>query len=201
MEIKDNTNVRDVLSYIQKNLKVPKTRFNSHTKHKYRNCDDILEAIKPLMPDGCFIVLDDSIKPFGDRVYVSCVAYISFKEDKIGCEGFAREADEKKGIDPCQITGTASSYARKYALNGLFMIDDSEDADSMDNTEVPDSPEETVRKESLFQLKKLFMVNNKSDEYIRKALDRLGFGSLDSLDVGSIEKWTLALQKEQSNGS
>lgn len=117
---------------IQSELKVPKEQYNSFGKYKYRSCEDILEAVKPLLKaHECDLNLCDDIVLIGDRYYVKATAQITNAagESKTAT-AFAREDLDKKGMDGSQITGTASSYARKYALNGLFCIDDTKDADT-----------------------------------------------------------------------
>lgn len=124
------TNVYTVLNAIQKELKAPKSQYNSFGKYHYRSCEDILEAVKPLLGD-CVLTITDDIVLIGNRFYVKATARLSSSnEDYIENTAFAREADDKKGMDESQITGSTSSYARKYALNGLFCIDDTKDADT-----------------------------------------------------------------------
>lgn len=121
-----------VLQKIQTELKAPKGQFNKFGNYKYRSCEDILEAVKPILAKyGATITLRDDIANIGDRFYVKATATIT-KDGEVLAEttAFAREPDEKKGMDSSQITGTASSYARKYALNGLLLIDDTKDEDS-----------------------------------------------------------------------
>lgn len=121
----------DKLALIQKELKAPKSNFNSFGKYKYRSCEDILEAVKPLLAKhGCFLTLSDDIVMVGDRIYVKATATYREGKEELIATAFAREELEKKGMDASQVTGTASSYARKYALNGLFLIDDTKDADT-----------------------------------------------------------------------
>ncbi len=122
---------------IQSKLKAPKNQYNSFGKYRYRNCEDILEAVKPLLKEhNCFLTISDSIQSECNRVYVRAQATITnSKGDTISVMGVAREAENKKGMDDSQITGSTSSYARKYALNGLFAIDDTKDADSDKNPE------------------------------------------------------------------
>jgi len=118
---------------IQAKLKAPKGQFNNFGKYKYRSCEDIVEAVKPLLAEaGYHLILSDDIIAVGDRVYVKATATVFNGTDVLGtATAFAREPQDKKGMDASQITGTASSYARKYALNGLFAIDDTKDADTM----------------------------------------------------------------------
>jgi len=118
---------------IQAKLKAPKGQFNSFGKYRYRSCEDIVEAVKPLLAEaGYHLILSDDIVLVGDRVYVKATATVFNGTDVLGtATAFAREPQDKKGMDASQITGTASSYARKYALNGLFAIDDTKDADTM----------------------------------------------------------------------
>lgn len=116
---------------IQTELKAPKNLYNSFGKYNYRNCESILEAAKPLLKQyGCTLVLSDEVLCVGICNYVKATATIKDDKDSVTVSALAREAVSKKGMDDSQITGTASSYARKYALNGLFLIDDTKDADS-----------------------------------------------------------------------
>ena len=117
---------------VQNKLKVPKSQFNSFGKYNYRNAEDILEAVKPILKEvGAVVVLKDEIVLIGDRYYLKTKAQFIDAEngEAIEVEAMAREAEEKKGMDSAQVTGATSSYARKYALNGLFLIDDTKDND------------------------------------------------------------------------
>ena len=127
------------LNEIQKALRVPKNLFNAFGKYHYRNCEDILEAVKPLLGDS-LLTLSDEIVNVGDRYYVKATASFTDGTTTTIVTAYAREALDKKGMDDAQITGAASSYARKYALNGLFLIDDTKDADNDDNTQKPEPP-------------------------------------------------------------
>ena len=121
---------------IQAELKAPKSQFNKFGGYNYRNCEDILEAVKPLCAKHDVVpLLSDEIVMIGERYYVKAVAKVTDGKDEITTTAFARESFDKKGMDESQITGSASSYARKYALNGLFCIDDTKDADFMDNSQ------------------------------------------------------------------
>jgi len=133
-----NLTVLEKLAQIQTTLKAPKGQFNGFGKYKYRSCEDILEALKPILA-GAAVTLSDDVVSVGDRVYIKATATLLFNGESISVTGFARESLAKKGMDDSQITGTASSYSRKYALNGLFCIDDTKDADTMDNTPPVDS--------------------------------------------------------------
>jgi hypothetical protein len=124
-----------VLSAIQKSLKVGKENRNEFGKYNYRNCADILEAVKPLMPTGFCVTLSDEMVMVGERYYIKATATLSDGTESHSVTAYARESLDKKGMDDSQITGATSSYARKYALNGLFAIDDTKDADSMDNSD------------------------------------------------------------------
>ena len=122
-----------ILTDIQNELKVPKKRTNTFGGYKYRSCEDILEAVKPILKKyNVTLTISDTIEEIGGRVYVKATAELRNGENIGGYSvtAYAREAELKKGMDDSQITGTASSYARKYALNGLFLIDDSKDADT-----------------------------------------------------------------------
>lgn len=142
---------------IQKELKAPKGQYNSFGKYKYRSAEDILEAVKPLLhKHGCQLTLSDEIVLIGDRFYVKATASITVDGEAVYVNAYAREDLDKKGMDGSQITGTASSYARKYALNGLFLIDDTKDADTDEFKEQQKASNETpVKMASPVQLKRL----------------------------------------------
>lgn len=119
------------LGEVQYNLKAPKGQTNTFGHYNYRSCEDILEAVKPLLHEaGLTLTLSDDVIAVGNRIYVKATATVTNGTDSVSNTAFAREAETKKGMDDSQITGTASSYARKYALNGLFCIDDTRDADT-----------------------------------------------------------------------
>ena len=121
----------DKLSAVQMELKAPKGQYNSFGKYSYRSCEDILEAVKPLLSkNGLTLLLTDEPVAVGNRVYIKATARLIGGGDSIEVTAYAREPEDKKGMDTSQVTGTASSYARKYALNGLFLIDDTKDADT-----------------------------------------------------------------------
>lgn len=123
--------MQDKLVKIQKELKAPKNQENTFGKYKYRSCEDIVEAVKPLLhAEGLTLTLSDTVVCVGTRNYVMSQVTISDGKTEISTLAYAREAESQKGMNEAQITGSASSYARKYALNGLFAIDDTKDADA-----------------------------------------------------------------------
>lgn len=125
--------VYEKLSKVQSELKAPKGQYNSFGKYKYRSCEDILEAVKPLnAKHGVVLTVGDEVVEISNRFYVKATAvFVDIESgEKITNTALAREDDSKKGMDGSQITGTASSYARKYCLNGLYCIDDTKDADT-----------------------------------------------------------------------
>ena len=123
------------LRKVQSELKAPKGQYNSFGKYSYRSCEDILEAVKPLLDKyEATVSITDDVVLVGDRVYVKATATFIDKDGKvIQSSAFAREPLARKGMDEAQVTGATSSYARKYALNGLFLIDDNKDADTDEN--------------------------------------------------------------------
>lgn len=125
--------INDILHEIQVKLSVPKTRYNAFGKYNYRNAEDIVDAVKGLLPTGCALTLSDEMIMLGNRFYIKAQALLFCNGSQIIVYGWAREPQEQKGMAESQITGAASSYARKYALNGLFAIDDGVDADSQNN--------------------------------------------------------------------
>lgn len=119
---------------IQSELKAPKGQYNSFGKYNYRSCEDILEGVKPLLAKhGLVLTIQDDIELIGDRYYVKAITTITDGKESISTSAYARESLDKKGMDASQVTGATSSYARKYALNGLLCIDDTKDADTMNN--------------------------------------------------------------------
>lgn len=133
-------NIAEKLLYIQQNLKTPKTQRNTFGDYNYRSCEDIQEAVKPLLKEvKAVLLLTDDIKQIGDRFYIMATATLKDVEsdEVITNNAYAREAENKPKMDAAQITGSCSSYARKYALNGLFCIDDAKDPDTMNNNEQP----------------------------------------------------------------
>ena len=131
-------NIYEKLLEIQNELKAPKSQYNKFGKYYYRNCEDILEAVKPLCKKHkVVLIITDDIESNSERYYVKATAKlvdIEKENSEISVNAYAREEENKKGMDGSQVTGSSSSYARKYALNGLFCIDDTKDADTQDNT-------------------------------------------------------------------
>ena len=129
--------IAEKLLNIQQELKAPKSQRNDFGNFSYRSCEDILEAVKPLLKaNNCVLTIRDELVNIGERYYIKATATLSSAEEMGGTisnSAYAREPAEKKGADLSQITGACSSYARKYALNGLFCIDDQKDADTTNN--------------------------------------------------------------------
>ncbi|HFL3559226.1 TPA: ERF family protein [Clostridioides difficile] len=129
----ETNNVYIKLVNIQSTLKAPKSQFNSFGKYNYRSCEDILEGLKPILKEEkALVILDDKVVQIGTRFYVEATATLIDAEtgEKVSAKALAREDETKKGMDLAQVTGSVSSYARKYALNGLFCIDDTKDSDA-----------------------------------------------------------------------
>lgn len=132
----------NTLAKIQSEIKVPKGQFNKFGNYKYRSCEDIVESAKPVLNKyGFSLLLSDSIIMIGARYYIQATATITNGQESFSATAYAREEESKKGMDGAQITGAASSYARKYALNGLFAIDDTKDADSTNTHNKETEPE------------------------------------------------------------
>lgn len=137
--------VTEKLAQIQQSLKAPKNQYNKFGDFHYRSLEDILEALKPLLKEvKCILVINDEIVLIGGRFYVKATATLHDLEsgEAIECSAYAREAESKPKMDESQVTGSSSSYARKYALNGLFLIDDVKDADTRDNSKPDDKKPE-----------------------------------------------------------
>ena len=126
-------NIYEKLTEVQNELKAPKSKYNSFGKYNYRSCEDILEAVKPILKSKRLaMTVKDDVFNIGDRFYIMATVTVfdCESEEKVTTTAYAREDADKKGMDGSQITGSSSSYARKYALNGMFAIDDTKDADS-----------------------------------------------------------------------
>ena len=127
-------NITQKLIKVQSELKAPKGQKNTFGNYNYRSAEDILEAVKPLLSEqGLLMTITDIVEQIGERYYIQAKVILTDGEDTVEVTGYARESLNKKGMDDSQITGTASSYARKYAMNGLFLIDDTKDSDSNEN--------------------------------------------------------------------
>lgn len=139
--------IYEKLAAVQFSLKAPKSQFNKFGNYNYRNCEDIIEAAKPLLKEnGLLLVLSDELVNIGDRFYVKAIATVIDITDgtTFAVTAFAREENEKKGMDGSQLTGASSSYARKYALNGMFAIDDTKDSDTTNTGDSKEQKMETV---------------------------------------------------------
>ena len=159
-------NVYFKLMKVQSKLKAPKGQYNQFGRYSYRSCEDILEALKPLLAEVEAIVnVSDEVKLIGDRFYVEATAMFLDCEtgDSIVAKAYAREDETKKGMDLAQVTGSVSSYARKYALNGLFAIDDNKDSDATNTHGKDIKPNMTpISGLSEAQLKRLYAIGNKA---------------------------------------
>ncbi len=155
-------NIYQKLRKVQTELKAPKGQYNKFGNYMYRSCEDILEALKPLLDrEQLVLILNDSMEVVGDRVYVKATATLTNAEDDsqvITTSAFAREEESKKGMDGSQVTGASSSYARKYCLNGLFNIDDNKDSDAT-NTGDSSATVEMATSEQVAKLEELQLRN------------------------------------------
>lgn len=174
------SDINTILSDIQSKLKAPKSQYNSFGNFKYRSLEDIVEAVKPLLKEhGATLTLSDDIIDIGGRIYVKATAHLMHQDKAIQTVAYAREAETKKGMDEAQITGSASSYARKYACNGLFAIDDTKDADTDEHTTVSEpkiKPKmiNTAQKAALDKLiKEKGMTEDDFSKKVGKQIDQL----------------------------
>lgn len=164
-------NVHEALGEIQHRLKAPKNQTNKFGGYNYRCAEDILEAVKPLAHEvGATVNCSDEVLMVGDRFYVVATAILTtYDGEQVAVQGWAREQDERKGMDASQVTGSASSYARKYALSGLFAIDDEKDADAQE----PEQPKRKKAKkpDELAQAKRGLM------DAVKEYAERMGLDS------------------------
>ena len=163
---------------VQTKLKAPKSQYNSFGKYSYRNCEDILEALKPILKEvGATIIISDEVVSVNERYYVKAtVKFIDTETgDMVEASANAREEDNKKGMDSSQLTGSTSSYARKYALNGLFAIDDTKDSDF---TNTHDKEKKTLEVISEAQAKRMYMLaKGKDTNMVKQILSNAGFNA------------------------
>lgn len=194
----ENKNIFEKLLYIQQNLKAPKGQYNSFGNYKYRACEDILEAVKPLLAETkTTLVIGDEMLMIGDRYYVKAIASLFDTEtkEKISNAAFAREDEERKKMDGSQLTGSASSYARKCALNGLFAIDDTKDSDyTNDGTEPTRGSKQAYKpkKKTVGDYKKEFANILKVKEIPFERLvaylkENYGADKIDGLNINQLE--------------
>ena len=176
------------LALIQQKLKAPKSQVNTFATYKYRSCEDILEAVKPLLGDLVLTISDDIVE-VGGRVYVKATASLSSGSGVISTTAFARESLSKKGMDDSQITGSASSYARKYALNGLFCIDDTKDADATNQHD-----KQSVIDES--QLAVIYDLLDKTDSDIEKFCKAFHIEGVEAMLSSQFDKAMAALNRK-----
>jgi hypothetical protein len=167
---------------VQSKLKAPKSQFNKFGNYAYRNCEDILEALKPLLNEVKAIInISDDVVLVGERYYIKATVKFICAEtgEIIEASAMAREEENKKGMDSSQLTGSTSSYARKYALNGLFAIDDTKDSDTT-NTHNKDTSKASNNNEviSEAQVKRLFVLaKGKDTDKVKSVVDKYGFKS------------------------
>ncbi|MBU0959483.1 MAG: ERF family protein [Nanoarchaeota archaeon] len=185
---------------IQTELKAPKNQFNMFGKYKYRSCEDILESVKPLCAkERTLLLITDGLLQVGDRYYVQAVVTLTDIDSKevLTVTAYAREATTKKGMDESQITGATSSYARKCALGGMFLIDDNKDADTKDNTDKT-SENGYINDKQLGQLRDMM-----ADKNVQEAKFSI-FLKVDSLDMLPKTQFNQAFQalksKKVNNG-
>lgn len=197
--------VYEKLIKVQSELKAPKSKYNSFGKYNYRSLEDILEGVKPLLKkNNATLIITDGIEQIGERFYLRATATFIDTEngESVSNSALARESADKKGMDDSQITGTASSYARKYALNGLLLIDDTKDADTdeahVENEARAKKPtkksEEQLNKEMIDSVSPdLVPDNSRTPEYrakrIREEIARTGMDEQKLLNNAKVEKW------------
>lgn len=182
--------INQKLLNIQTELKAPKGQKNKFGNYMYRSCEDILEAVKPLLKENrVTLQLTDDIAFLGDRYYIKATAILKDTEEEAIIENtaYARESETKKGMDDSQITGTASSYARKYALNGLFCIDDTKDADTNEYKSQQQDDDIRINKTMETALRETIKNNNVSNEKVLKILNDFGYEKLAEIRIKDLK--------------
>lgn len=183
-----NEKLKAKLLNMQQELKATKSQYNSFGGYNYRSCEDILEAVKPLLAKyKCILTMEDRVELIGDRYYLKAMAILEDveSEDKIEKWAFAREQVAKKGMDESQITGATSSYARKYALNGLFCIDDNKDADTNEQKRVTNAAEKTepktINKEQINYINDFIEKNKIAKDFVSLILNQNGYQKVEEI--------------------
>lgn len=168
-------NIYEKLNLIQVSLKSPKSQYNAFGKYAYRSCGDILESVKAQLAElKVVIVLSDELVEIGDRYYIKATATLHDLDGaSISNTAYAREEETKKGMDGSQITGASSSYARKYALNGLLAIDDTKDSDATNKGEGPEVKPDPVQDATLLEAQKVGISLEKLAIYLKKTIGQL----------------------------
>lgn len=162
------SNLTEKLIQIQKDLKAPKGQWNNYSSFYYRSAEDILEAVKPLNAEqGLLLTLADEPILIGEWHYIKATASITDGEQEKTVTAYAREAQTKKGMDDSQITGTASSYARKYALNGLYLIDDTKDADTDEYNKQNNNQNQSKPQQNPITQKQVGTIKSKAMEFAK----------------------------------
>ena len=197
-------NIQEKLIEIQKELKAPKSQYNKFGKFAYRSAEDILEAVKPIChKNNCTITLSDEVKELNNGwVYITAIATLSDAESSVSVQAHARESETRKGMDASQITGSSSSYARKYALNGLFAIDDTKDSDA---TNKGDSKQEVKnngfitfqQRQELMNLATAEHGEDKAAGAIMAMLEKLGVSKTDKIKTSQFETAKLLIGGKQ----
>lgn len=209
-------NIYEKLMNVQEELNVPKNQLNKFGGYNFRSCEDILEAVKPLLKKNKLTLqISDEIVTFGNRYYVKATATLIDVEDTkdnaiatIENVGYAREEENKKGMDASQVTGATSSYARKYALNGLFCIDDTKDPDTNEyqnqqrnyqnnktnNQVVKQNNQPKIITEA--QRKRLFAIGNSNNELIKNVIGRYGYTKTEQIKASDYEKICTEIESE-----
>lgn len=174
------------LSFIQSKLNVPKSQYNKFGNYNYRSCEDIVEAVKPLLAkNGLTMTISDELVMIGDRYYIKATVTVIDIEsgEKENVYGYAREAENKKGMDVSQITGATSSYARKYALNGMFAIDDTKDSDATNQHGKGEKKpsQQKIDKQTVAAISSFAKRSEKAKGYIAQYMKQSGFQKWNDL--------------------
>lgn len=188
--------MNETLRKIQCELNAPKDKYNSFGGYSYRSCESILEAVKPLLDKyDANLVITDDIRMVGDRFYVKATAIFTAGDEEVVVTSYAREPEHKTKSDDAQVTGAASSYARKYALNGLFLIDDNKDADTDEYTKAqkrePQAPQENDPKITADAVEKLQMAAEEAGITIEQICGTFHIGTLQDM---TMKQWVHAIK-------
>lgn len=196
--------IQDILVEIQTSLKVTKDRNNNHGNFNFRSMEDINQKLKPILKqhNAVFIVSDEMVM-IGDRFYIKATATLKSSDSEVSAVGYAREANEQRGMNSAQLTGSTSSYARKYATSGLFAIDDNKDADDFMSEDEIKKQDEEKQKNAVDGLRRLILTLplNKQNEAVQSVLESASIKNIDDITYREARIQFSAIQKRYKNDS
>lgn len=200
--IDEKLSIYEVLHKIQKSIIVPKEKYNSHGKFHYRTCEQIIDGAKKVMPEGATLLLADEPFFLEGRFYIKATTTFSFKGDSISCSGYAREPENQTGMNASQLTGSASSYARKYALSGLLALDNNTDIDALDNGNHLDEKDKTKQDDfiEIDQFENIVSLIDETKSDAAKMCEYLGIEAIKYIPKSKYDSVISLLERKKKEG-